>query len=110
MNYLNPEENPAPRPSKLTMTMKKGDLFRHEVAGGGGWGDPLERDPALVLQDVLNDFVSLRAAREDYGVVLGAEPIAVDDAGTIALREQIRRRRDWKGVPVYDWGTAMAAE
>src|SRR6476659_4976021 len=64
MNYLNPEQNPAPLPSKLTMTMKKGDLFRHEVAGGGGWGDPLERDPALVLQDVRNDFVSRRSARE----------------------------------------------
>ena len=58
MNYLNPDRNPEPLPSKLTMTMKKGDLFRHEVAGGGGWGDPLERDPALVLQDVLNEFVS----------------------------------------------------
>ena len=53
MNYLNPDQNPAPLPSKLTMTMKRGDLFRHEVAGGGGWGDPLERDPALVLRDVL---------------------------------------------------------
>ena len=64
MNYLNPDQNPAPLPSKLTMTMKKGDLFRHEVAGGGGWGDPLERDPALVLQDVLNEFVSrARGAR-----------------------------------------------
>ena len=40
------------------MNMHQGDLFRHEVAGGGGWGDPLERDPALVLQDVRNDFVS----------------------------------------------------
>ena len=64
MNYLNPDRNPAPLPSKLTMTMRQGDLFRHEVAGGGGWGDPLERDPALVLQDVLNEFVSpMRRAR-----------------------------------------------
>src|SRR5580692_445969 len=59
MNYLNPDENAPPLPSKLTMNMKKGDLFRHEVAGGGGWGDPLERDPALVLKDVRNEFVSL---------------------------------------------------
>ena len=50
MNYLNPDKNPEPLPSKLTMTMRRGDLFRHEVAGGGGWGDPLERDPALVLR------------------------------------------------------------
>src|SRR6266581_4576183 len=70
MNYLNPDRDPAPLPSKLTMNMKQGDLFRHEVAGAGGWGDPLERDPALVLNDVRNEFVSERSAREDYGVVL----------------------------------------
>ena len=46
------------------MTMKRGDVFRHEVAGAGGWGDPLERDPALVLRDVRNEFVSrARGAR-----------------------------------------------
>jgi N-methylhydantoinase B len=110
MNYLNPDRNPAPLPSKLTMNMKKGDLFRHEVAGGGGWGDPLERDPVLVLQDVLNDFVSLRSAREDYGVVLREKPLAVDEAATVALREEVRRSRNWEGVPMYDWGKAMAAE
>ena len=74
MNYLNPDVNPLPLPSKLTMNMKKGDLFRHEVAGAGGWGDPLDRDPALVLRDVLNGFVSERAAREDYGVVISGPP------------------------------------
>ena len=36
-------------PVKLTMTIKRGDVFRHELAGAGGWGDPLERDPAAVL-------------------------------------------------------------
>ncbi|HEX5454693.1 MAG TPA: hydantoinase B/oxoprolinase family protein, partial [Stellaceae bacterium] len=93
MNYLNPDRNPAPLPSKLTMTMKKGDLFRHEVAGGGGWGDPLERDPALVLRDVLNDFVSRQGAREDYGVVVAGDPPAFDAASTDALRRQMRVQR-----------------
>jgi N-methylhydantoinase B len=109
MNYLNPERTPAPLPSKLTMTMKKGDVFRHEVAGGGGWGDPLERDPALVLRDVRNDFVSGRAARDDYGVVLRGDPPAVDDVATAALRERKRRERNWCEVPVYDRGEAPAA-
>ena len=36
----------APLPSKFTMTIRRGDVFRHEIAGAGGWGDPLERDPA----------------------------------------------------------------
>jgi N-methylhydantoinase B len=110
MNYLNPDENPAPLPSKLTMTMKKGDLFRHEVAGAGGWGDPLERDPALVLKDVLNEFVSQRAAREDYGVVLIGTPLAVDAAATMARRQQMGAQRKWDFVPVYNWGGQLAAE
>src|SRR4029077_768240 len=100
-NFLNPESDPALLPSKLTMNIKKGDLFRHEVAGAGGWGDPLERDPALVLKDVRNDFVSLGAAREDYGVVIAGAPLAVDAAATAALRQRMRAARKWGEVPVY---------
>jgi N-methylhydantoinase B len=92
------------------MTMKQGDLFRHEVAGGGGWGDPLERDPALVLRDVLNDFVSERAAREDYGVVLAGTPLAIDGAATAALRDRLSRERTWREPPVYNRGEQLAAE
>jgi len=104
MNYLNPDRNPAPLPSKLTMTMRKGDLFRHEVAGAGGWGDPLDRDPALVLQDVRNEFVSAAAAREDYGVVIAGD--RVDAVETAALRQQMRDRRNWHEPPTYSWGLA----
>ncbi len=104
MNYLNPDRSPSPLPSKLTMTMKKGDVFRHEVAGAGGWGDPLDRDPEAVLKDVRNEFVSETSAREDYGVVLSGK--AVDEAATGALRRQMRERRNWAEPPVYDWGLA----
>ena len=45
-NYLNPDGENRLLPSKLTMTIKKGEVFRHVLAGAGGWGDPLERDPA----------------------------------------------------------------
>jgi N-methylhydantoinase B len=110
MNYLNPDRNPEPLPSKLTMTMRRGDLFRHEVAGGGGWGDPLERDPALVLKDVLNEFVSPDAAREDYGVVLTGDPHQVNEAATRELRETIRVRRGDRPAPMYNWGMALAAK
>jgi N-methylhydantoinase B len=110
MNYLNPDENPAPLPSKLTMTIKQGDLFRHEVAGAGGWGDPLERDPTLVLQDVRNDFVSECSAREDYGVVLAGTPLTVDEAATVALRRETRAARNGKDMPVYNRGDKLAAE
>ena len=104
MNYLNPDQNPEPLPSKLTMNMKKGDLFRHEVAGAGGWGDPLDRDPALVLNDVRNEFVSETSAQEDYGVVLAGD--AVDAIETTALRRQMRDRRNWNEPPTYSWGLA----
>jgi N-methylhydantoinase B len=106
MNYLNPDRSPEPLASKLTMNMKKGDLFRHEVAGAGGWGDPLDRDLALVLQDVRNDFVSPRAAREDYGVVIAGTPLAVDEVATQALRDDLRAARQGRELPIYSWGLA----
>ena len=59
-----------------------------QVPGGGGYGDPLQRDPSRVLDDVLDGFVSPQSAREQYGVVIdGAE---VDAAATAALRIQLR--------------------
>ncbi|HVH78827.1 MAG TPA: hydantoinase B/oxoprolinase family protein [Stellaceae bacterium] len=104
MNYLNPDRNPEPLPSKLTMNMKKGDLFRHEVAGAGGWGDPLQRDPALVLNDVRNEFISVYAARDEYGVVIGGN--AVDEVATQTLRDELRAARHGRELPVYSWGLA----
>jgi N-methylhydantoinase B len=113
MNYLNPGAENRPLPSKLTMTIRRGDVFRHEVAGAGGWGDPLERDPAMVLRDVRNELVSLASARADYGVVLAENPLAVDAAATRALREQLRRTRNWPQTPDISWeppDLAVAAE
>src|SRR5881296_3166708 len=66
-NVLNPGPDAKELPGKLTMTMKQGDVFRHEQPGPGGWGDPLEREPARVLRDVKNEFVSVESARDDYG-------------------------------------------
>ena len=62
--------------------------LRYEASspGGGGWGDPLDRDPARVLDDVRNGIVSLEAACETYGVVLGEDGRGVDAAATKALR------------------------
>ena len=61
-NYLNPDGENRTLPSKFTMTIRRGDVFRHVLAGAGGWGDPLERDPAAVLKDVRNEFFSVRKA------------------------------------------------
>ena len=113
MNYLNPDGENRPLPSKLTMTIRRGDVFRHEVAGAGGWGDPLERDPAMVLRDVRNELVSPAAARADYGVVLTQNLLAVDEAATRVLRGHLRHLRDWRQIPAISWqpsAIALAAE
>jgi N-methylhydantoinase B len=62
------------------------------TGGGGGWGDPLERDPMAVRADVQEEFISARSAREHYGVVLTDE-LAVDHAATEAARNAIRSTR-----------------
>lgn len=70
--------------------MKFGDELRHELAGAGGWGDPLERDPQLVLADVRNEKVSPEHARNVYGVVIDASGEGVAEAETLRVREQLR--------------------
>ena len=74
-------------------------MFRHEIAGPGGWGDPLERDPALVLRDVRNELVSVEAARNDYGVLVDTSRWAVDEEATRKLRSQLRARRKSRPLP-----------
>ena len=71
-------------------TITEGDVFRAVLAGGGGWGDPLDRSPAFVLDDVLNDKVSPQSAREDYGVVINVEAKQVEEGATQELRGQLR--------------------
>jgi N-methylhydantoinase B len=78
-----------------------GDRFTRPSAGGGGFGDPLERDPIAVREDVADGYVSIDRARKDYGVVVRVvdEELAeyeVDMGGTAAEREGIRtQRRGW---------------
>jgi N-methylhydantoinase B len=69
------------------LRLKRGDLLSVEFAGGGGWGDPFERDVARVRDDVARGYVSLAAAREDYGVVLDPA-LAVDADATARLRRE----------------------
>lgn len=70
--------------------LKPGDVVLMEAAGGGGYGDPLERDPELVEQDVREGYVSIERAREDYGVVLDLETLKVDQEATSELRKRLR--------------------
>src|SRR6202044_2341229 len=59
------------------------------TGGGGGWGDPLEREPAQVRADVIEELVSRHVAEEDYGVVL-RDDLTLDEAATARRRSGLR--------------------
>ena len=76
-------------PTKFTnVLLKRGDIVRYVTPGGGGYGNPLRRDPELVLADVRNGWVSPAAATRDYGVVIEErdDDFAIDAAATAELR------------------------
>ncbi|MEI5668408.1 hydantoinase B/oxoprolinase family protein [Bosea sp. CCNWLW174] len=80
-------------PSKIdNLLVGPGDTVHFITAGSGGWGDPLERAPALVAQDVASDLVSPEKARSDYGVVVLADG-SVDEAASKSLRARMRTER-----------------
>jgi len=64
------------------------------TSGGGGWGDPLERDPDNVRQDVIEGLVSKEMARQEYGVVLVSDECIVDEDATRALRARLKAGRE----------------
>ena len=57
--------------------MRHGDVYRHELAGAGGWGDPLARDPERVRHDVLEEKITAAYARREYGVAIDEQTGAV---------------------------------
>ncbi len=75
-----------------------GQRIRFDYGGGGGWGSPLDRDPLAVLDDVLDEYVSIDAARREYGVVLTGSlddlSLEIDTAATEKLRAQMRTRTE----------------
>jgi N-methylhydantoinase B len=75
--------------AKASREFEYGDVISFQQAGAGGYGDPLERDPARVLEDVRDEYVSVEAARWEYGVVIVND--AVDEAATRNEREARRR-------------------
>lgn len=96
VNLINPgnDERRLPPLPVLPVTMQQNDVFRHVMAGGGGYGDPLERDPLLVLDDVLEDKITTGHARDAYGVVIeGGAGQAIDWDMTRSLRAGRRAER-----------------
>jgi N-methylhydantoinase B len=72
--------------------LHRGDVFAYSFQGGGGYGDPIRRDPARVIRDVKNGLVTAQRAKEIYGVVLHDDG-SVDEQATTARRRAIRAER-----------------
>jgi N-methylhydantoinase B len=74
--------------------MEAGQRIMFDYGGGGGWGNPLDRDPQAVLDDVIDEYVSVEGARRDYGVVLAGSlddlTLAIDEDATTARRAEMR--------------------
>ena len=86
-NVLNPGSGETEMPSKFARTLAKGEVISHRQAGGGGFGDLFERDPARVREDVLDGKITAGFARRAHGVAIDPETLAVDAAATRRLRD-----------------------
>jgi N-methylhydantoinase B len=96
-NLINPgnAERQLPSLPVLPITLQRDDVFRHEMAGGGGYGDPLDRDPALVREDVLDEKITVSHAQAAYAVVFAEGDGALVNAdATATLRGQRRIGRE----------------
>lgn len=86
--------NPGPQQRQLhgkgVYPLTPNDVLRFELSGAGAYGDPLERDPVAVQQDVHNGYVSRQAAERVYGVRLDPQTCTIDEHATEALRAQRR--------------------
>ena len=93
-------------PSKCDQVkVAPGDRLIFQTAGGGGWGDPLERAVDKVRTDVVRELVSADKARADYGVVLDPDTGEVDVEATRTLRAELRQRRG--ATPTFDFGPPL---
>jgi N-methylhydantoinase B/oxoprolinase/acetone carboxylase alpha subunit len=79
-----------------------GDVIEFRSPNGGGYGDPLERDPDQVREDVLDGFTTVELARDAYGVVFADEQtLAIDAEGTARLRVELAERGDGRSLTEY---------
>jgi N-methylhydantoinase B len=84
---LNPEGEARRLGSKSTVELKAGDVVSYRTCGGGGYGPPEERNPELVLRDVVEGKVSVERARDVYRVAVDLDARRVDEEKTRRLRE-----------------------
>jgi len=82
--------SPEFRSKGSMISLISGSVVSQVSAGGGGYGNPLERDPELVLSDVTEGYVSVESASDDYGVVLDPELRGIDVEATQQLRARMK--------------------
>jgi N-methylhydantoinase B len=73
--------------------LRPGDVVTMDAAGGGGYGDPLEREFHMVEMDVIDGYVSIQKAKEDYGVVINPETRELDLEASKQLRKSLKKSR-----------------
>jgi N-methylhydantoinase B len=76
--------------------LKPGDVVTIDAAGGGGYGNPLERDLEMVESDVIEGYVSVGRARQDYGVIIDPKSMKVDEEASRKLKDTLNKRQDVK--------------
>ena len=89
LNILNPASENQLLPTKINTILKKGDVFRHSSPGGGGYGNPLERDPQAVWWDWRNGKITTQHGSDIYGVVIDEAKRLVDNDATAKLRKKM---------------------
>jgi N-methylhydantoinase B len=101
-NWLDPHGANVRLESKVkNRTLGRGDVVRHVLAGGGGYGWPFERDVAAVVEDVRDGKVTVAAARREYGVALDPVTLGVDEPETAHLRAAMRTAVDPANPPLF---------
>ena len=73
--------------------LEPGDILISNSGGGGGVGDPLDREVEKVRWDTLNEYISIQAARDIYGVVIDPKTFDVDDEATTELRKKLKAQK-----------------
>jgi len=97
------KENEQRIPKLDVLGMSRGDVIKLASSGGGGYGDPTERDPQQVREDVLYGFVTREQAQDSYGVVFVGPHLEIDAKQTKARRDQLRQVRNAES-PLYAYG------
>jgi N-methylhydantoinase B len=95
-NIINPGANAQALPTLAVhpTMLNRGDVFRHTMAGGGGYGDPLTRNPAQVREDLLDGKITEHHAQTTYGVIFSNDPTRpIDEPGTRKQRADMGKLR-----------------